>query len=399
MTTFSFSQVSTYQQCPKKYQFHYVERIKTKEFETSYELILWSLVHQSLEWRYQQMFPKEKSLFCFPIIPTKQELLQFFSHHREKETRDETKIRENTNYSKEDIYHRAERYLSKYYDSHQNISEIQDIETEKEILFTLPNGQSFKWIIDRLDILKDGTLVINDYKTGKKLPTEKDLSYRNQLSLYAYALAKLYGKKTKIKARLYYLHFDIEEEREISSEYIDTLVQQYQESTSEIETKRREYFQDKTTFPTQESSLCSYCEYQSSCPLRKRKYLEQKTEIEQKITPIIDEYATISKQITQYKQQADQNKKLILNYMEQQNLSKLEVENILLSTRTTKTIEIPNIEDLETYLYQNNLRESTSSITRYKIASLLSEWIVEKSDFGEIIENNPFPVLSVARMR
>jgi RecB family exonuclease len=56
------------------------------------------------------------------------------------------------------------------------------------MLFTLPNGQSFKGIIDRLDHLKDGTLIINDYKTGKKLPTVTDTGYINQLSLYAYAL-------------------------------------------------------------------------------------------------------------------------------------------------------------------------------------------------------------------
>jgi RecB family exonuclease len=56
------------------------------------------------------------------------------------------------------------------------------------MLFTLPNGQSFKGIIDRLDYLTDGSLVINDYKTSKKLPTIKDNPYKQQLSLYAYAL-------------------------------------------------------------------------------------------------------------------------------------------------------------------------------------------------------------------
>ncbi|MDR0281774.1 MAG: PD-(D/E)XK nuclease family protein [Candidatus Peribacteria bacterium] len=58
MTTYSFSQISTYLQCPRKYQFHYLDKLKTKEFETSYELILGSLVHLSLDRRYQQIFPK-----------------------------------------------------------------------------------------------------------------------------------------------------------------------------------------------------------------------------------------------------------------------------------------------------------------------------------------------------
>jgi ATP-dependent helicase/DNAse subunit B len=87
MTTFSFSQVSTYQQCPRKYQYHYLDKLKSKEFETSYELLLGSLVHTSLEWRYQQIFPKEKTLFSLSVIPTAQALVSFFNHHREKETK------------------------------------------------------------------------------------------------------------------------------------------------------------------------------------------------------------------------------------------------------------------------------------------------------------------------
>jgi RecB family exonuclease len=60
------------------------------------------------------------------------------------------------------------------------------------MLFTLPNGQSFKGIIDRLDYLADGTLIINDYKTGKKLPVERENYYISQLSLYSYGLQQAF---------------------------------------------------------------------------------------------------------------------------------------------------------------------------------------------------------------
>ena len=91
------------------------------------------------------------------------------------------------------MYHRGETYLSTYYDQHINLSSLQSVEIEKEMLFTLPNGQSFKGIIDRVDYCTDGTLIINDYKTGRKLPTAEDIEYINQLSLYAYALQQQYG--------------------------------------------------------------------------------------------------------------------------------------------------------------------------------------------------------------
>ncbi|MDR0370123.1 MAG: PD-(D/E)XK nuclease family protein [Candidatus Peribacteria bacterium] len=277
--------------------------------------------------------------------------------------------------------------------------EILSVETEKEMLFTLPNGQSFKGIIDRLDTLRDGTLIINDYKTGKKLPTEKDKGYINQLSLYAYALRQQYGAEKKIKARLYYLHFGIEDEWDISSDFLTQLIAEYESYTSEIETKRQNYFQTKTPLPPQESVLCSYCEYQSSCPLWKRNYLtpDNLSESEQKILPLIDEYATISKQISQHKQQADQNKKLILDYMEQQQLSKLEIEDITLSTRTIKMVEISDKAELQSFLHQHHLRESATSVTRYTIASLLQAEKLIPSEFGESIKNTPFTTLTVAK--
>jgi CRISPR/Cas system-associated exonuclease Cas4 (RecB family) len=256
------------------------------------------------------------------------------------------------------------------------------VETEKEMLFTLPNGQSFKGIIDRLDHLADGSLIINDYKTGKKLPTEKDIAYKNQLSLYAYALKQQYGAERTIKARLYYLHFNIEEVREIQSEYLNTLIQEYQTHTSEIEEKRQNYFQTKTPLPTQESTLCSYCEYQSSCPLRKRKYLDQLSISEQQIQPIIDTYAQISQNITKHKQQSEQNKKLILEYMEQQQCSHLEREQISLSIRTTNILSIPDKEQLETFLHKQHLRGQATSVTRYTIAALLKEKHIAEQAFA-----------------
>jgi RecB family exonuclease len=188
MTTYSFSQISTYLQCPRKYQYRYLDKVKVKEFETTYELILGSLVHQALEWWYQHLTNSPQNSLFPPQIPTKQELLTYFAHHREKEIRNQRAIREPSYFTPEDIRRRAETYLSTYYDQHSDFSDIIAVETEKSILFTLPNGQSFKGIIDRLDHLKDGTLVINDYKTGKKLPVEIENQYISQLSLYAYGL-------------------------------------------------------------------------------------------------------------------------------------------------------------------------------------------------------------------
>ena len=406
MTTYSFSQISTYLQCPRKYQFHYLDRLPTKEFETSYELILGSLVHLSLDRRYQQMFPKEESLFTTSHIPSKSDLLEFFNHHREKEVKETSNIRTPEDFTPQEIKIRAEKYLSDYYDKHHSdfLSPGKErmtddeaeqrnplsrgstdragslsVETEKEMLFTLPNGQSFKGILDRIDFLPDGTIIINDYKTGKRLPTASDTGYVDQLSLYAYAIKQQYPQAKTIKARIIYLHFGIEDEREIQDDALHTLVQTYQTYTSELESKRQTYFQTKSPLPVQENSFCKYCEYQSSCPLWKHSFLTPETMSaeDSRHLPSIDQFATVSKQLSEQKRQLEYHKKLIKEYMLAQNMNEFLCEETMLKLSSRKGIDIPNLDLLQTFLHSNHLRDQASSVTRFKVGALIKGQVLD----------------------
>ncbi len=62
MVLYSFSQLSLYQQCPKKYQFRYLDKIE-RDFETTPDLVLGTSVHSALEWLYQQV-----SIFLTPEL-------------------------------------------------------------------------------------------------------------------------------------------------------------------------------------------------------------------------------------------------------------------------------------------------------------------------------------------
>ena len=86
-----------------------------------------------------------------------------------------------------------------------------------------PLKQQFRGVIDRID--KEGdTFIINDYKTNKSLPPEQKQEYMDQLTLYGLAIQQHYGKYLQhIKARLHFLHFDVEDEREITQERLDAV--------------------------------------------------------------------------------------------------------------------------------------------------------------------------------
>ena len=73
---YSFSQIELYQQCPKKYQYKYVDKLETV-FKTSPDLILGTSVHGALERLYQQV-----TVFK---IPTSEDVLTKFHEIRTEE--------------------------------------------------------------------------------------------------------------------------------------------------------------------------------------------------------------------------------------------------------------------------------------------------------------------------
>jgi len=86
MSIYSFSQTQTFLQCPRKYQYKYVDKIQENEFESSPDLILGHSVHAALERLYNQI-----NVFK---IPSKDELLAKFKEQWDSEIAEATKEKE-----------------------------------------------------------------------------------------------------------------------------------------------------------------------------------------------------------------------------------------------------------------------------------------------------------------
>ena len=65
-------------------------------------------------------------------------------------------------------------------------------------------------IIDRIDKLPDGRIEIIDYKTGKRIASQKEADNNLQLSLYALAVKNRWPKISlkNISLSLYFLKFN-----------------------------------------------------------------------------------------------------------------------------------------------------------------------------------------------
>lgn len=405
MSVYSFSQLQVFQQCPRKYQYKYVDQIKDKDFESSLDLLLGTCVHSSLEHLYNQ-------INIFHILD-EQEVVWYFDALWEAELEKNkwsTSIVAKWDQTANDYMRRGQQYLIKYYENHKPFDNVKIIATEQQIVFDLDGQKQFRGVIDRLDKDWDG-FVINDYKTNKNLPTEDKDEYINQLTLYGLGVRQKYGKYFKtLKARLYFLHFDLVDEREITDERLDAVVKKYQEIVDEIENLKFYYnMWDNTIFKPKENKFCKYCEYFSICPLRTHmKYDDEVVwwELSEKtIKWLTDEYVQISKQIREFELQKEWIKEILIEYIQKKWFLKLFGNNTQISFSPTESLSIKDKEwvkwifaeigildqilDLDRFKLQRAIKDKNFDLEKIKdFVELKKSWMLRGSEKGMIAENS-----------
>ena len=376
MVVYSFSQINLYQQCPRKYQYRYLDKLE-REFETTPDLMLGTCVHWALEWLYQQV-----NVFNIPI---KADLLGKFHELRQNAVAEAgDKLIYKGEQHEEDYLRRGEKYLESYYQTYAPFWETKVIATELIMNFELQSKenwweQKFRWIIDRLD--KEGdAFVINDYKTNKQLPPEQKEEYREQLTLYALGVQQKYGKYfQKIKARLHYLHFDLRDEREITDALLAPILEKYRNAINAIEKARFNYNMGwENAFPTQQNPYCKYCEYQQLCPLWKHlgcgdELVEWGSLWAQTIKKLVDQYAKISRETSELTKEKESLKEILIAYADKGGFEQLFWDENKLTIKKTDSYLAKDKASLQEFLAEQGLLEEVMDLPYYKINTLVKE--------------------------
>ncbi len=293
----------------------------------------------------------------------------------------------------EDYQRRGEQYIKSYYSKHQPFQNIKIIATENMMTFDLDEKgeKKFRGVVDRID--KEGdTFVINDYKTNKNLPPEDKQEYIEQLTLYGLGIHQNYGKYFKhLKARLHYLHFDLEDEWEITQERLDWVTQKYGQMISEIEDKRFHYnMGDSKVFPPQENSYCKYCEYMSICPLWAHLKFDDEVVAgelgEKTIKGLVDEYVQFAKQESEAKGQKESLKEILVDYLEKKWLLKLFGNTAKISASQTENLSIKDKDTLFAKLQELGIVNDVLEIDRFKLQKLVKDGKIDPNKLGSTIE-------------
>ncbi len=254
----SFSAIETYRQCPQKFKFAVIDKIKAPK---SVELIFGTSVHDALEF----MFSRN------PLYPTLDEVLGRFS---EQWRISAPKVFPELSPEHQLTYEESGKNLIKQFFKKNPPWQytVLDLESRFEIL--IPDDEQEKThvlagIIDRIDKIGEGEYEIVDYKTNRKLPTQDTVNGNLQLSLYHMAVLRKWPelKAENIRLSLYFLKHN---EKISTTRTEEDLVATRQAILGTIRS-----IEEATVtgiFPPQVTPLCASCPYKKICPAWKHMY-------------------------------------------------------------------------------------------------------------------------------
>jgi DNA helicase-2/ATP-dependent DNA helicase PcrA len=246
----SYSQIETFKTCPLHYKLKYIFKVPTapsasQSFGTS--------IHAALRNFYAEIKDGQK--------PTEKLLLNLLEKNWVKEGF-ESRSHEKKFFEKGKDYLRG--YLNVGYNP--KVSPVlleQPFVIPLSNIYSSPSNKPLKigGRFDRVDVNPDGSIEIVDYKTGAKIPSQKEVDDNLQLSFYALAATKInsepFGKKPeKVKLSLYFL----DEQEKLTTTRTE---KQLEKAARQIFEVREEI--EKSDFACSGNMLCKNCEYSLLC--------------------------------------------------------------------------------------------------------------------------------------
>jgi len=248
---YSHSRLSSFENCPKQFEFRYILKIPSES--ESIEAFVGKRVHEILERLY--LFVGRGQ------IPGLEKVVDRYQKLWE-ETWDAERVRIVREGTPLSFYRElGERCLRSYYLRHYPFDADETLGLEKRVVFPLDGEGQYKMqgIIDRISRARDGVIEVHDYKTGARVPSQRQLDQDRQLALYQIGLAREYGEDQPFRLVWHYVANDVTRRSTREPEALDALRRETIERIEEI--------QGATSYPPRKSALCGWCEYRDRCPI------------------------------------------------------------------------------------------------------------------------------------
>ena len=383
MATFSHSRLSSYETCPLRYKFAYIDRVKV-EAEDTVETFLGSRAHEALEKLYRKL--------QFERLLSVDEVLAFFNREWEKNW-NEAIIIVNKEYTAENYRKMGERYLKDYYKRHKPFDKgkILGLETTNTLPLDKEGKYGFYIRIDRLMDMGEGVYEVHDYKTNMSLPKQEDLDKDRQLAMYSLWVREQFQDFKKVRLVWHFLAFDKEMESFRTKKQLEDLRKDVLDEIQEIEATEK--------FPANVTRLCFWCLYRGMCPEWKHEVeLEDKPENEYLQDPgvkLVDEYVKTKNELENHKRDAEAKleklKDALIAFCEKEEVSVVFGSENKISVKPYESVKFPprNSEERETLvmlLKDIGKLNEVSDLDIHALSGVLKNRKWEKHDIERLSE-------------
>ena len=239
ITTFSYTQLETYQRCPLQYKYQFVLNIPTPP---SAAASFGDTIHKTLQKFYLE-FKKNKNIDL-------KTLLEIYKNQW-------IPVGYNSSSHEKQMKKEGETMLKNFFNKFHN-QKIIIIDLEKFFKIKIDSDIFLTGKIDRVDKYKKDGIEIIDYKTGK-IPKDNELKKDLQLILYAYAATDpgLYGKKlNQVNLTFYFLS----ETKKFSIKKTEDDIKKLKSEIIKIVTSIRQ-----NKFPPNVGLWCDFCPFRMVC--------------------------------------------------------------------------------------------------------------------------------------
>ncbi len=391
MPTYSYSKVTCFEQCPLRYKFQYIDKIKT-EIEQSIEAFLGSLVHEALEKLYTDL--------KFQKLMKLNDVLDFYNDLWQKNWNDAIVIVKK-GYDKENYRKMGEKFLTDYYNHYKPFDKGKVLGLETTEFIDLDDKYKFHVRIDRLNEADDGVYEIHDYKTGGYLPEQARLDEDRQLALYSLWVLKTFGNVKKVKLIWHYLAFDKELVSERTQDQLMKLRRETIKAINKIESAK--------DFPSVVTKLCDWCQFRPICPHFKHLYkietLEPKEYLEDSGVKLVNEYAELQEKIKGLSEELEKVRQTLIDFAKKEDVDVVFGSDIKASVNSYESFKFPpknERTELNEMIKKLGLWNDLAMVDTYELAKkiknkelhedfirLLDKFIKkEKTDIVRLSKNN-----------
>lgn len=298
----SYSALDAFGNCPAKYKFQYVDKIKTPKPPVA---IFGTLMHDCLKFFHEPD----------ALPPSEEELIRYFTNKWDSSIYTDQR-EEAFNFSE------AITILKRYFLQHVS-QETRVVSLEMPFEATIDaDGQKcvITGRIDRIDKLPAGGFEVIDYKTARKMPAQDTVDSNLQLAIYYLGLIgrwpNIQEQKRPVRLSLYYLRHGEKLSTVKDAANIDESKRQILSLVKKIQ---------QSDFAPKSSPLCAWCPYQPYCPLFRHKFLPQDSPVpdQEKIHEAIREFFAIKKRQSEDSQKMAQLKQMINRYCDANNFDRI----------------------------------------------------------------------------